>query len=194
MKEEEADRAETLNTAYSGFRYEAEDMPVRTRIARVYREFYSDRKEITTMALKKMRTEADLAQYTQEPPKKQQLGGGYAPVKFDDEKCTELPHVEVSTLPRLLMCVRIKTHLWSLCGARLVASELEFDPVSHEPEKVMQFHMMTGTWYYGMIHRKIIDHPGGAAEKMEWVIDRHRRTCNKARALFQQGYPWVGGL
>ena len=39
-----------------------------------------------------------------------------------------------------------------------------------------------------------MEHPGPHADKILWLDDRHRMTCNKARTLFQQGWPWGEAL
>eukprot|EP00959_Pyramimonas_sp_CCMP1952_P269177 5627845-Pyramimonas_sp.AAC.1 len=35
-----------------------------------------------------------------------------------------------------------------------------------------------------------MEFPGKAVDKIAWIVDRDRQTRNKARTLFQQGFPW----
>ena len=57
----EAKRAETSNKAYDGFCFETDSIPLARIIGRIYREHTSPKRNISTIPLKKMRTEGGAA-------------------------------------------------------------------------------------------------------------------------------------
>ena len=118
--------------------------PIKTLIGRVYREFCSANRSVSTLRLEKMKTEADLQGAKQNMPKKTDLGGGYTLTKGDED--IKLPDVSLDSILRILQCLRIVTHLWTLCGAALVDSKEEFEPASNTPKRVRQFQRHGAPW------------------------------------------------
>ena len=187
-KDEERERANSFKQAYPDIRFEAEDMPVRFLVGRTFRELNSETRELSAIDLRKMRTEAEYLEFSKKPPKKNKLGGGFSLVKEDD-KTVELPDITITNLTLVLAALRILMHLLVYCGAKLVPSKTEIEASNQQPKKVRQFPFSTGIRYYGFVQGQVLQHPGSAQQKIEWVLDRHRRTYNNARSLYRQGHP-----
>ena len=66
-EEPEAKRAKSFGEAYDGFTFESDSMPLARIIGRIFRELSSPKRSISTIPLKRMRTEGDGAGLV--PPK-----------------------------------------------------------------------------------------------------------------------------
>ncbi|CAK0873242.1 unnamed protein product, partial [Prorocentrum cordatum] len=190
---EEEQRANDFGKAYDNLVFESESQPLKTLIGRQWREFVSSTRAVTTLRLERMRTEADLQGVRQKAPKKTPIGGGYHITK-DEEKEARLPEIKIQSVLQFLKCLKVLTHLWALCGAALVDSKEDVDKATHQPKKVRQCHLEVCVRYYDFVLLKLLDHPGTLHEKVLWAYDRDRTTRNKARTLYQQGWPWGEAL
>ena len=138
---EEAARSEEFSKAYSKLHFESEDMPTKSLIGRVWREFSSPQRSVTTVHLKKMRSEVDLLGSRSRATESTEVAAGISFVNVKDEP--KLPDRKLQTVTEVLLSIRIMTHLWALCGASLADSESEVDMASSSPGKVHQFHLET---------------------------------------------------
>ena len=59
-----------------------------------------------------------------------------------------------------------------------------------EPAKVRRCHLSVCSRYHDFAMQKAMEHPGPAAAKLKWLINRDPLARTKARTLFAQGKPW----
>ena len=187
---EEAERSDAFDRAYDKVVFESEWQPLKSLVGRTWREFGSQNRAVSTIRLEKVRSEADLAGVRTKQPKKTPLGDGYSITKDGEEDERMLPAVKIGNVISFLKCIQLMTNLWAWCGAALVDSKTEVEPGTSTPQKVRQCHLSICLRYFSFVMERLLQHPGPLAEKLLWAYDRDRQTRNKARTLFQQGWPW----
>ena len=89
----------------------------------------------------------------------------------------------------LLKAAQVMVSLWVFCVACLVASSEKKYP-DGEPAKVRRCHLSVCSRYHDFAMQKAMEHPGPAAAKLKWLINRDPLARSKARTLFAQGKPW----
>ena len=110
------------------------------------------------------------------------------------EGVSELPDVNISDILILLNALRLLVTAWAQAGTCKVPSKLLYDDVHKEYKKVRTCHLSKSTAYFSFVWRKAQAFKGSPNTCIEWVLDRHRNTVNKARELYLAGWPWGEAL
>ena len=189
----EKQRAETFSKAYDGLTFESDSMPLARLIGRLYRELTSPKRSLTTIPLKRMRTEGDIAGMTVKRHVTVQLGEGLQVRKEQgDSDLQKVPDLNLhqGNLLQLIKAVRVLCNAWALCGAHFVDHPTEKQPDGVTPKKVRNIHLSQAQRYHDFVFQKAMEFGPHKRGVVDWLEDRDRKTRNEARTLYANGLPW----
>ena len=117
-------------------------------------------------------------------------------LSFSYEKARKLPEISFTSIIQVLTAVNLLTKAWAAAGAAVVDSKARWNKATNAPERVRIFHLEVGMWYDAFVQAKAIAFRGQSDEgrTVTWLLDCHRKTVNKAKTLFHQGWPWGEAL
>ena len=181
--EQEAVRKTEFETAYPGLEFDSESTPAVQLVGRVSREFKDAKRQISILALAKMRSVSD---YMNLPANvKKQLAEGVEVTLTDQPR---LPDITFRTVLQLMHSMKLLCNLWIWTGAEKVDSK------ERPGEKVHMIHQTQAMSYGDFFMRKAMEHPGPARLTLRWLLQRDRQTRGKARQLYAAGYPFGEAL
>ena len=186
---QEAVRKSEFDKLYPDLSFDSESVPASPLVGRGFREFRDAKRQLSVLALRKMRSVADFQ--NQSATMTQQLTEGVA-LSWKDRP--RLPDITFHTLCQLLQAVGLMCNLWVLTGTEMVSSREHREEATHAPKKVAQIHLTVATSYRDFILRKAIEHPGPMKLTIRWLLERDRQTRAKARAIYAAGYPFGEAL
>ena len=156
----------------------------------LFREFRSSSRIITNYALGKVRSEAFCRGDPAGKRSSRDLGGGWS-LNCQYEHVRKLPELSFTSIAQVLTTVNLLTKAWASAGACIVDSKATWNHATSSPERVWLFHLETAMWYDAFINLKAVEFMAKCdeARTVSWLLDCHRKSVNKAKTLYIQGWP-----
>ena len=181
--DQELQRKTDFDAAYPALEFDSESTPAPQLVGRSFREFHDPKRQLTLLALVKMRSVADFQNLPTNV--KKNLSEDIEITLLDQPR---LPDLSFKTVVQLLWAMKIMSNLWIMTGAEKVESK------ESPGKRVCQIPMTAATSYADFFMRKAMEHPGPMRLTIRWLIQRDRQTRAKARQLYAAGYPYGEAL